>query len=62
MTLAIHLQQAVDIEVGVALCRAQPCVTEQFLNRPQIGPRLQEMGREPTPEELAKLMAGTKAA
>jgi hypothetical protein len=46
MRLVIHRRQLIEIEMGVSLRSRQTGVTEHFLNNSEIGPAVQEMGRE----------------
>src|SRR3989338_355073 len=43
---AVHIDQLRRVDVSVALRRAQARVTEQFLNRAQVGPTLEQVRRE----------------
>ena len=50
MGLPVHVHQASDVQVRVALRRAELRVTEQFLDRAQIGARPQQMRSKGMPQ------------
>ena len=52
MRPAIDLHQATDVEVGVTLCGREPRVSQEFLNRAQIGTRLEQMRGERVSERV----------
>src|SRR5215813_11153268 len=43
MCLPVDVEQLRDVDVSVSLCGRQTHVPEQFLNRAQVGTRLQQM-------------------
>ena len=48
----MHVLETVGAHVGVDLCRTHVGMTEQLLNRPQIGPTVEEVGGEGVPERV----------
>ena len=46
MRLPVHVDQLGGVDVRVALGRAQPGMTQQLLNRPQVGAVGEQMRRE----------------
>ena len=52
MRFPVRLEQLRDVDVRVALGRAQTRVAEQFLNRAQVGARLQQVRRERVPQRV----------
>ena len=48
----VHGHQSTDVEMRVALSRAEARVAKQFLNGAQIGARLKQMRRESVPERV----------
>ncbi len=52
MRLSIHLKKTCGIDVRVPLRRAQTHVSQQFLNRAQVGASLQQVGGERMAERV----------
>jgi hypothetical protein len=52
MGAAVDGEQLGDVDVRIALRRAQPGMTEELLNRAKIGAALQQMGCERVPERV----------
>ena len=52
MRLAINLEQLSRVQVGVALRRAQACVSKKLLNRAQVRPAPQEMRGKRVPQRV----------
>ena len=46
--------QPVVVDVGIDLRRRDIGVAEHFLNRPQVGPPLQQMRREAVPQRVRR--------
>ena len=52
MCLPVGLPQPIGGDVGVQLGRGQGGVTQQFLDRPEVCPALEEMGRSRVPQAV----------
>jgi hypothetical protein len=48
----VHLQQIVIVDVGVYLGAGEGFVPQQFLNRAQISPAVQQVSRKSVPESV----------
>ena len=52
MRFSIHLLESRDIQVRVALRGRQSRVSQQLLNRPQVGPGLEQVRRKGMPQRM----------
>ena len=52
MRLVVHLAETPRVDVAVHLRRRQRAVPEQLLDRPQVGPALEQVGREGVPQAM----------
>lgn len=50
MALVVHRRQMGEIDPGVHLGGGERAVTEEFLNRPQVHPRFQQVGCKRVPQ------------
>ena len=52
MRVIVNFFQPVGGHMGVDLGRREICMTQQLLDRPQIGATIQQMSRETVPERV----------
>ena len=50
--LAVHVEQVLHVDLGVALGRGQRAVPEQFLDGPQVGAAFEQVRREGVPQRV----------